>query len=92
MFAIIATEYFLRRSRKFLRKHPELRERYTRVINDLKDNPFARHLHYHHLGGELKGIQSISLTYEYRITLTVVVTEKEVILLDIGSHDEVYRQ
>jgi hypothetical protein len=27
----------------------------------------------------------------YRIILTIEITEKEIVLLDIGSHDEVYR-
>ena len=92
MFTIVATSYFLRRSRKFLRKHPELRERFARVIDDLQQDPFAPHLGYHHLGGRLDGVQAVSLTYDYRITLTVVLTDKEIILLDVGSHDEVYRQ
>ena len=39
----------------------------------------------------MEGIQAVSLTYDYRITLTVMVTDKEITLLDIGSHDEVYR-
>ncbi len=59
--------------------------------NDLKEDPFAPHLRLHHLSGELKGTQAVSLTYDYRITLTVMITEKEIILLDVGSHDEVYR-
>ena len=33
----------------------------------------------------------MSVTYAYRITLTLRVTKKEIVLLDIGSHDEVYR-
>ncbi len=28
--------------------------------------------------------------YSYRITLTLQITEHEILLLDIGSHDEVY--
>jgi hypothetical protein len=28
---------------------------------------------------------------EYRIVLTIAVMDREIILLDIGSHDEVYR-
>lgn len=28
---------------------------------------------------------------DYRIILTLAVTDKEIILLDVGSHDEVYR-
>lgn len=39
----------------------------------------------------MEELQAISLTYDYRIVLTVEVTAQEVILLDIGSHDEVYR-
>ncbi|MEZ4768967.1 MAG: type II toxin-antitoxin system mRNA interferase toxin, RelE/StbE family [Caldilineales bacterium] len=91
MYAIITTQYFLRRSRKFLKKHPELRARYSQVIEDLRIDPFAPHLNYHHLGGQYEGIQAVSLTYDYRITLTVLITEREITLLDIGSHDEVYR-
>lgn len=91
MFAIVATQYFLRRSRKFFKKHPELRERYGRVIDDLQRNPLALHLRYHSLAGEMEGLQAISLTYDYRIILTVLMVDQEIVLLDIGSHDEVYR-
>lgn len=91
MYTIVTTSYFLRCLRKFLRKHPELRARYAQVVDDLRDNPFAPHLGYHHLGGQFDGIQAVSLAYDYRITLTVMITGKEIILLDVGSHDEVYR-
>lgn len=91
MFTIVTTQYFLRRARKFLRKHPDLRERFAQVVDDLREDPFAPHLAYHHLAGKLEGIQAVSLTYDYRITLTVVVTDEEITLLDIGSHNEVYR-
>jgi hypothetical protein len=33
----------------------------------------------------------VRLTYSYRVTLTLLITEQEIVLLDIGSHDEVYR-
>ncbi|OIP50575.1 MAG: plasmid stabilization protein [Deltaproteobacteria bacterium CG_4_10_14_3_um_filter_60_8] len=91
MFMIVATQHFLRRARKFLKKHPELRERVAQIIDDLKQDPFAPHLAYHRLGGKLKGVQVISITDSYRITLTVIISDQEVILLDVGSHDEVYR-
>jgi len=92
MFAIVTPQYFLRRLRKFLKKHPDLRARFAQIVDDLREDPFAPHLGYHQLSGELEGIQAVRLTYDYRITLTVVVTDKEITLLDIGSHDEVYRQ
>lgn len=91
MFSIVATCHFMRRARKFLKKHPELQHRFTQIIEDLTQDPFAPHLAYHHLGGRFKGIQAISITDNYRITLTIAISEHEIILLDIGSHDEVYR-
>lgn len=91
MFALVTTNYFLCRVRKFLHKHPDLRERFAQVVDDLKQDPFAPHLAYHHLGGKLKDVEAVSITYDYRIILTIEVREKEVILLDVGSHDEVYR-
>jgi mRNA-degrading endonuclease YafQ of YafQ-DinJ toxin-antitoxin module len=91
VYTIITTEYFLRRARKFLRKHPDLRGRFVQIVGDLKADPFAPHLAYHHLGGKLKDVQAVSITYDHRIILTIEITEREIILLDIGSYDEVYR-
>lgn len=92
MFNLVTTEYFLRRARKFFKKHPDLRGRFAQVVDDLQQDPFAPHLDYHHLGGKLKGMQAVRLTDSYRITLTIVIAEKEIFLLDIGTYDEVYRQ
>ena len=92
MFNLVTTEYFLRRARKFFKKHPDLRGRFAQVVDDLQQDPFAPHLDYHHLGGKLKGMQAVRLTDSYRITLTIVIAEKEIFLLDIGTYDEFYRQ
>lgn len=91
MFTLVTTDYFLRRARKFFKKHPDVQKHFAQVVDDLTEDPFAPHLDYHQLSGKLKGIQAIRLTASYRITLTIVITEKEIILLDIGSHDDVYR-
>ena len=48
-------------------------------------------LRLHPLTGKLEGMQAVSLTYSYRITLILQVTEHEILLLDISSHDEVFR-
>ena len=58
---------------------------------DLKRDPFQPHLKYHRLSGKLKGFQAVSVTFRYRIILTLGIADNEIILLDIGSHDEVYR-
>ncbi len=91
MVTLVWTARFTRSAEKFARHHPELRSGVASVLRDLEQDPFQPHLKLHNLGGKLKDIQAVSLTYDYRITLTVFVTDKEVKLLDIGSHDEVYR-
>lgn len=91
MYTITTPQHFLRQARKFLKKHPGLKPRFARVVADLQNDPFQPGLSLHPLGGNLTGCHAVSLTYSYRITLTLLITEKEIILLDIGSHDEVYR-
>ncbi len=61
------------------------------MLADLQNDPFEPGLALRPLGGKLAGCHAVSLTYTDRITLTLLITEKEIILLDIGSHDEVYR-
>lgn len=91
MYTLVWTASFTRSARKFAKAHPELRERFAAVLRDLEKDPFQPHLKYDHIHGQLAGMQAVSITYSYRITLTVLVTEREVILLDVGTHDEVYR-
>ena len=91
MYAIVTPLQFLRQARKFFRKHPDLRPRFAEVLGDLQKDPFQQHLELHALSGKLAGCYAVSLTYSYRITLTLMVSAKEIILLDIGSQDEVCR-
>lgn len=90
MYTLVWTAYFTRSAEKFVKRHPELKNKLADVLRGLEKDPFQPRLHYHHLGGKLKGIQAVSIADKYRLTLTVVITAKEVILLDIGTHDEVY--
>ena len=91
MFRIVAPESFLRQARKFFRKHPDLKARFGTLVGDLQHDPFQPHLALHPLSGRLAGCHAVRLSYSYRVTLTLLVSEKEITLLDIGAHDEVYR-
>jgi mRNA-degrading endonuclease YafQ of YafQ-DinJ toxin-antitoxin module len=91
VYALVWTSGFTRGAGKFLKQHPELREKFATILDDLERDPFQPHLRYHHLGGKLKGVQAISIASSYRLTLTLLISDKEIILLDVGSHDEVYR-
>jgi mRNA-degrading endonuclease YafQ of YafQ-DinJ toxin-antitoxin module len=91
MFSLVTPQQFLRQARKFFKKHPDLRPPFTQLLEDLQRDPFQPHLGLHPLTGKLAGCHAVRLTYSYRVTLTLLITEQEIVLLDIGSHDEVYR-
>ena len=91
MFTLVLTSAFERRLRRFSKAHPELRPALAKTLRDLERDPFQAHLRLHRLRGELEGIYAVRVTYAYRITLTLGLAEHEVVLLDIGTHDDVYR-
>lgn len=91
MFSLVWTAAFTRAAEDFVRRHPDLHGRLATVLRDLERDPYQPHLRHHPLRGKLKGVRAVRLTDAYRITLTVAISEKEIVLLDIGTHDEVYR-
>lgn len=90
-FALVLTDAFERRIRRFTKTHPELKSRIAQTLRDLEEDPFQPHLRLHMLHGELSGMYAVRLTHAYRITLRPRFAEREIVLLDIGSHDDVYR-
>jgi addiction module RelE/StbE family toxin len=90
MYSVQATDKFLRQAHKFFKKHPDLTARFGNLVKTIIKDPFQPSLGLHPLTGKLEGLWAISLTYRYRVTLTLMITRKEITLLDIGTHDEVY--
>ena len=84
------TSEFTRAFKRFMRKHPNLADTVDETLEQLQLDPFEPSLRLHNLSGELRGMQAISITYAYRIVLCVEIIDREVILHNIGSHDEVY--
>ena len=89
MYRLIDTSRFQRNRRRFERAHPELRSRITQTLVSLQADPFQPRLRLHPLEGEMKDFHAVSLTYRYRITLILRISEHEIELIDIGTHDEV---
>ena len=87
MFSIVTLERFLRQARRFFKDHPDLKPRFARLITDLQSDPCAPNLKLHPLKGRLEGCHAVRLTYSYRVTLTLAIRKKEIVLLDIGSHE-----
>ena len=90
MYKLFFTHTYLKREEKFLKRHPELIERYKKILRLLEINPHHPSLRLHKLKGQFCGKYSISITTNYHILLTFAVTEKGIVLLDIGAHEDVY--
>ena len=90
IYKLIFTEQYERRLRKFIKKHPELLSQYEKTIRLLEANPHHPSLRMHKLSGKLSDLHTVSINIGYRITLELVLTEKEIIPVGIDSHDEVY--
>lgn len=90
MFSLIFTETYLRKESIFLKKHPEITGRYKKVLRLLELQPNHAFLRLHKLKGKFQGKYAISVTLSYRIILTFALKGNDIILIDIGSHDEVY--
>jgi mRNA-degrading endonuclease YafQ of YafQ-DinJ toxin-antitoxin module len=83
VYAIVTPHQFLRQARKFSNKHPDLNPGFAQVLNDQQSDPFQPRLELHPLGGKLAGCQAVDLTHNYRITLTLLITDREISLLDV---------
>lgn len=90
MFEIIRDDKFIKTTKKFLKKHPNLVDKFKQTILKLENNPFEPSLKLHKLQGNLDKFHAVRLTYEYRIVLILVVCDKQIVIIDIGTHDDVY--
>ena len=87
---LVFPESYTRRARKFFKRHPDLLEQYGKTLELLEINPQHPSLRLHPLKGRLAGLHSVSINISYRITLEMVLSDQEIILVNIGSHDDVY--
>lgn len=91
---VVWSSGFKRSFRKITKKNPQLQERIIEVLRLLTENPFTPSLKSHKLGGNLAGLWSCSVAYDCRIIFSfaedVQLLEMVILLIDIGSHDEVY--
>ena len=87
---LIYTEQYNRKAAKFIKQHPEALVQYTMTLELLTVNPNHPSLWMHALKGKLNGLHSVSINLKYRITLELIITESEIIPINVGDHDEVY--
>jgi mRNA interferase YafQ len=94
MMEVVWSSGFKRSFKKITKKNPQLKDRIVEVLILLADDPFTPSLKSHNLGGNLAGLWSCSVAYDCRIIFNFSedeqLSEIFILLIDIGSHDEVY--
>ena len=85
---------FRRAFRRVAHRSPEIRGRIVTVLAALAEDPFDPQLKTHKLRGQLEGLWGCWMEYDCRIVFALEADsaggEDAIVLVDIGTHDEVY--
>lgn len=90
MNKIIYTDSYIKKAKKFVKRHPELLSQYEKTLKLLELNPFHPSLRLHKLTGKLSELYSVSINMTYRISIDFIIDDKKIIPINVGKHDEVY--
>ena len=74
--------------KRIIKKNPRLQPKIKKQLKILLDNPRHPSLNLHKLEGRLHTNWSIRIQKDIRLTFTYV--KEGILLLNIGSHDQVY--
>jgi addiction module RelE/StbE family toxin len=80
---------FKRIYKKKIKNNNELKKRFWDAMELFSKNPFNPRLRTHKLTGKLEGLWAFSIAFDCRIIFKFL-SKNEVLLIDIGGHDEVY--
>ncbi len=91
---LVASKIFEKKYKKIALKNPKLKQSIDKTLLIMEKDIFHPHLETHKLSGNLTGLWALSCGYDCRIIFSVELSnqsnEQVIILLDFGSHDEVY--
>jgi mRNA interferase YafQ len=94
MRELVLTPKFKRAFRKFVKRNPNLQKRIEESLRQMQQDVFTASLGAHKLSGNLSGLQACSCGYDCRIVFLIQQDDETgnevVVLLDVGTHDEVY--
>ena len=91
---LVWSSAFSRSLKRLIRQNPNLKIPTEQTLQQLTNDPFHPSLQTHKLKGDLADCWACSITYRERIVFKFVKNPdseaEEILLLAIGSHDEVY--
>lgn len=89
MIKITWDQGFKRIYKKKVKNDQELKKGFWDAVELFSKEPFDHRLRTHKLTGKLEGLWAFSVTFDCRVIFEFL-DKNEVLLVDIGSHDEVY--
>ncbi len=90
---LVASKKFKKSYKKFTKNNELLKNKIDETLKLLSINPYNKQLQTHKLSGKLETYLSCNCGYDCRIIFIImknIAEVEEILLLDIGSHDEVY--
>ncbi len=92
MYQFVWERSFIRSYKKVIKNNIQLKDRIDSTLSIMYEDPFAQKLKTHKLHGDLQPLLASSINFEYRIVFSIKVINgvNSIILIDIGTHDEVY--
>lgn len=92
---ILTTDARFKRSfKRLVKKNPQLQGKILEILEFLANDPFNPSLKSHKLTGQLEGLWACSVAYDCRVIFAFkkddLTGNDLIVLVDIGSHDEVY--
>jgi mRNA interferase YafQ len=94
MRPLVLTPKFKRAFRKFVKRNADLQQHIEETLQQMEADVFAPNLGTHKLSGKFNGLQSCSCGYDCRVIFSIEqemeMNSEVIVLLDIGTHDEVY--
>ncbi|MEA3355321.1 MAG: type II toxin-antitoxin system RelE/ParE family toxin [Patescibacteria group bacterium] len=79
---------FKRKFKKIAKKDPKLAKKIDKRLSQLINNPGNPLLKVHKLDGHKESTWSFSVSYIIRVIF--IFGDKELLIMDIGNHDDVY--
>ncbi len=90
MIKIVWDAPFKQSYKKKIGSNEIVKTKFWKAINIFEQNPYDPKLKTHKLTGKLNGLYAFSVGYEYRVIFKFIENNKSALLIDIGTHDEVY--
>jgi mRNA interferase YafQ len=94
MITLVFSSSFKRAFKNSIKRKPEFKPKIEEKLRLLAADPYNPILRTHKLKGKLSGAWACSVEYDCRIVFNFETNQEtqelEILLIDLGTHDEVY--